>query len=161
LIFCALFAGVAGMLWETNDLIGENQDHPVISPELHLTHAGFDPYGDPYARPGRAKPLPVGNVLTSPVTQLSFAFVITMIIGSLFRSLISGSFALVALIAVVVLLVGRENVIEFFQNQDSRSFVDSTGQWIADHTENVKQFLWNSLPSAFVAVTGLVMGLMK
>ncbi|MDF1753906.1 MAG: hypothetical protein P1U89_14080 [Verrucomicrobiales bacterium] len=161
MIFIALLTGMAGMLWETNDLISENPNHPLIAPEASLMNLQYDEYGDPYARSERIKPLSYAKIWSSPLTQVCLAFIVAIVIGSLFRSLIRGVLTLLAVISLAALLVGRENLIDQLMIRDTSTMLDPAKDWLVTQSEIARQYFVSSLHSTLAVATGLFMGMKK
>lgn len=160
-LFGALMLAVAGMLWQTNDLIDENPHHPMLSPEAGITTSRFDEFGEPVALAKRPAPLPYAKIWSSPVTRIALSFFLALLVGSLFRSLAKGSVTLAVILLLISLLLGREMIFSFFQQHYDPDLFNSAKSWIVDQSGTAKSFIWNSLPSTSAATVGLIMGLLK
>ena len=152
---------LAGMLWQTNDLIDENPNHPVLSPNGGVPESRFDEFGDPYAMHKDSKPLPYAKIWSSPITRIAISFFLALLVGSLFRSLAKGSMTLAVILILISLLVGRQAVFDFLAQCKDPDLFDSAKTWITDQSGSVKNFVRNSLPSTGAAAVGLILGLLK
>ena len=161
----AFLVSIAGMIWETNDLVEEHREHPFFSAKSRLqgVSAGYDEYGDPYAlsKPERHRSLPYARIWSSPLTRAAFSFFLALLAASLFRGLLRGAVTLLALLFLAGWLTGRESFVAIFSEYDGVNLAKSAQIWIADRADLIKDFLWDSLPSAGAAAVGFVMGLLK
>ncbi len=151
----------AGMLWETNDLLEENQDHPWISAEHRVSPIQYDEYGDPIATSERPRELSYAKLWSSPLSRVGFTFLLALAIGSLARTLINGVLALCVVICLAVLLVGQGHVLEWLRPDGQPGFLSSAWAWLRGESGGIFAFLMDSPHLSVSAVLGGVIGLLR
>lgn len=157
-IFIAVVVCLAGVLWESNDLIQENQD--FFSGERGLVAVQYDEYGDPLAL-AKTKELPYAKLWSNPITRAGFVFILAFIIGSLIRSLAGGSLALILMIVLTAVLMGQGAFFEIFNQDASPGFLKNAGGWLVDQSDHAKQWFITYAEVAGAGIVGLLIGVFK
>ena len=154
---------LGGILWEANDLIDENRGRSSYSSETAISLRSYDEYGDPYAVSRTPPPPPVryAKLWSSPISMIGFSFLIAILVGSLFRSLVKGVVSLILLLLFIGFAVGQGGLLQLFDGSFGRDFFNSVGNWIHDKGGAVGQYARSYLPASSAAVVGFVMGLLK
>ena len=158
---CALFLCIGGMLWEVNDLLDDNANHPLLSPEASVMNSRFDEYGDQYAIAHKAEPISYAKIWANPLTRMAFAFSLALLAGSLFRTIWNGAIAFILVILIGGFLIGKSTFLEAVDHIVLGRVIGPTWNWLLSEMQMVGQYFWQSMSAAIAAVVGLVLGLLK
>lgn len=158
-IVIALLICVGGILWEVNDLLQENQNHPLINPGSDLTPMRFDENGDAYAiaKPGA---LPYAKIWSNPLTRISFIFMLALIMGSLVRGLTRGVVVLVVLILLTIVLCGQSSVLNYPFGNTGGSF-KAIFESVSANSGPIRAFIFSYLEIIGAAGVGLFFGIFR